>query len=438
MAITLTVIAGPLCGKVFSFRHPDRFLVGRSPRAHLRLEHNQNKDPRASRLHFLVEINPPLCRLYDLGSHNGTYVNGQRVTTQDLHHGNEIRAGHTVLRVGLSDDLGEETQGWAPGPELAVAPFRPKPASPVPKAALCLCCNTTPAAPLHPVCLDCLQRGQQAPQPLPGYMLLRQLGRGSMGVVHLALRLADKAVLAVKTIQPEGGIPKDLVEPFLREANRLRELRHEHIVPFRDVGTAGKLIYVVMDHVAGVDAAQLLKGRGFLSIRSAVRIILQLLQALEHAHQQQFVHGDLKPANLLLDTTGERMSVKAADFGLARLYRESQLSGLSLQKEMDGTFGFMPPEQITNFRAVEPSSDQYSAAATLYTLLTGQGIRDLTGPLCVQLDKILKEEPAPIQNRRPDLPDRLAAVIHRALTRSPRKRFADVARFRQALRPFAL
>jgi len=168
-----------------------------------------------------------------------------------------------------------------------------------------------------------------------------------------------------------------------------------------------------------------------------VRIIIQLLQALYYAHKHQFVHGDIKPANLLLDTSEELMSVKAADFGLARIYQESQLSGLSLQKEMDGTFGFMPPEQITNFRAVQPSSDQYSAGATLYTLLTGQGIRDLDGPLCVQLDKILKEEPVPIQNRRPDLPDRLAAVIHRALARSPRKRFADVARFRQALRPFA-
>src|SRR5947209_18301680 len=103
MQIVLTVIAGPYTGQHFTFDLAERFLVGRSPQAHFRLEADKDKDLRVSRLHFLIEVNPPLCRLYDLNSRNGTCVNGQRVSSCDLAHGNEIRAGQTVLRVAIVD-----------------------------------------------------------------------------------------------------------------------------------------------------------------------------------------------------------------------------------------------------------------------------------------------------------------------------------------------
>src|SRR5437868_10288804 len=102
MRITLTVIGGPHTGQAFSFSGHDTFLVGRSKRAHFRLA---AKDKYFSRVHFLVEVNPPQCRLMDMGSHNGTYVNGQKVTTADLHDGDQIKAGKTVLRVAVEETL---------------------------------------------------------------------------------------------------------------------------------------------------------------------------------------------------------------------------------------------------------------------------------------------------------------------------------------------
>jgi eukaryotic-like serine/threonine-protein kinase len=125
-----------------------------------------------------------------------------------------------------------------------------------------------------------------------------------------------------------------------------------------------------------------------------------------------------------------------ADFGLARVYQASKLSGLTLLGDVGGSVGFMPPEQILNYREAKPSADQYSAAATLYTLLTGQFVHDLSGSFTGRIDNILKGKPVPIQEWRTDLPRGLAAVIHRALAYRPESRFADVAAFRRTLLPF--
>src|SRR5689334_14661421 len=99
VSVTLSVIAGPHEGRVFSFSCHDTFLFGRSDEAHFQLSRD---DPYFSRRHFLIEVNPPRCRLLDLQSHNGTYVNGQRVQSAELHDGDEVRAGHTVLRVEVA------------------------------------------------------------------------------------------------------------------------------------------------------------------------------------------------------------------------------------------------------------------------------------------------------------------------------------------------
>src|SRR5215472_1626756 len=98
MRINLTVTSGPHTGKVFAFEEHDTFLVGRSKHAHFQLP---AKDKYFSRIHFMMEVNPPQCRLIDMGSHNGTYVNGEKMLTADLKDGDQIRAGHTILRVAV-------------------------------------------------------------------------------------------------------------------------------------------------------------------------------------------------------------------------------------------------------------------------------------------------------------------------------------------------
>src|SRR5436190_11482398 len=118
MRITLTVTDGPHTGQVFTFSGHDTFLVGRSRRAHFRLP---QKDKYFSRVHFLIEVNPPRCRIMDMGSRNGTHVNGQKVEMADLNDGDQIRAGHTVLRVQF-----EATAEQPAPPALPTVPAVPQ------------------------------------------------------------------------------------------------------------------------------------------------------------------------------------------------------------------------------------------------------------------------------------------------------------------------
>jgi serine/threonine-protein kinase len=410
MLVTLTVTAGPHAGREFRLEGHDTFLVGRMPDCHFQLSYD---DPYFSRRHFLVESNPPRCRVSDLGSRNGTYVNCKRITTTELQTGDEIRAGHTILKVEIAQASAEadtcSLPVAVPGTRTITGPQN------VPSTAA-----DSPSG---------------VPE-IPGLRIESEIGRGGMGVVYRATREFTGETVAVKLIVPSPGVSLKQVAKFLREARILSELNHPNIVQFHESGEAGGVLYFVMELAPGQDTSRVLRQTGPMGIKAAVRVMIPVLQALGHAHALGFVHRDVKPRNILMgqDRTG-KLIVKLADFGLARVYQASQLSGLTLTGDIGGTPGYLPPEQITNFREVKPTADQYSAAATLYHLLTGQFIFDLP-PGHAAFRMILEENPVPIQTRRPEVPDGLAAAIHRALAKEPGKRFLGVEDFAGELTQF--
>ena len=436
MQIVLEVIEGPHRGRRFTFDGHDNFIVGRARAAHFRLP---QRDPYFSRVHFMVEVNPPHCRMVDMGSTNGTGVNGVRVDSAGLEHGDLVQGGDTVLRVSFIEQ-GEQAD--EPVAERRKPPPLPRAKQEKPPGAAVGSTESFAGAipELSAELIPAAAPGKDAADApaIEGYEIVRELGRGGMGVVYLAIRLADSWQVALKTIRPAAGGSRREVKRFLRESAILRKLQHAHVVAFHEMGNVGELLYFVMDYVPGVDAAKLLGSQGPLAIDRAVRLTCQALTALDHAHAQGFVHRDVKPANLLICKSEGVEICKLADFGLARVYHSSSLSGLTLMGDAGGTMPYMPPEQITRYRDVSPLADQYSSAATLYRLLTGHYVLDFEGaPSEKQLTKILFDPVVPIRRRRREIPERLADVIHQALAKEPAERFPNAAALRAALMPFA-
>jgi serine/threonine-protein kinase len=258
-----------------------------------------------------------------------------------------------------------------------------------------------------------------------------------MGIVYLAHREADGTRVALKLIRPNAPATGIALAKFLREASVLRQLDHPGIVRFEEIGQADGQIYLAMEFVDGIDANALLARHGPLPFPRAVSLVCQALEAVAYAHKNGFVHRDIKPHNLLVATKNAADRVHLADFGLARIYQDSPLSGLTLAGQMAGTVGFVAPEQITKFREAKPPVDQYATGATLYALLTAQRMYDFPPRVEQQLLMILQEEPVPIRSRRGDIPAPLAVIIHKALARNPLDRFPDVVALRHSLLVFA-
>ncbi len=509
MRINLTVTSGPHEGKIFTFEEHENFIVGRSKRAHFQLP---VKDKYFSRIHFMIEVNPPQCRLMDMGSTNGTYVNGKKVDIIDLRDGDVIKAGQTVLRVSVQGapepppttpvplevvaaakessimevlpvpDSVDVVPGPAAAPPPAPPPVQPPPPEParpaaagvfdsidilpppgvdaglsgssMPKAVdpgtVCRACQvpltalniapvppSTSEPPLPPLCSTCWGLSQINPQPIEGYYIVRELGRGAMGVVNLAIRKSDGSLVALKSIMPAVAGSRGNVDRFLREASILRDLEHPNIVAFREMGESNGHLFFAMDFIGGRDAARILKDYGGpLPIPRAVGLVYQLLDALEYAHGKGFVHRDIKPANMLVTEVDGKEVAKLLDFGLARVYQTSQLSGLTMTGDLGGTVAFMAPEQITHYREAKPPVDQYAAGATLYNLLTNKFPYDLPRHVQQQILMVLQNPVVPLQSRRPDVPKDLADIVHRSMAREPAERFPDVGAMRQALLRF--
>jgi serine/threonine-protein kinase len=279
------------------------------------------------------------------------------------------------------------------------------------------------------------------PPPIPGYRELVQIGEGGMGVVYKAVSEDDGATVAIKAIRPALAPNQKTIGRFLREARVMQNLVHPHIVRFRQMGDLPGMLYFVMEFVPGTDAAKLMKERGSFTVPQVVGLAVQMMDALGYAHGKGFVHRDIKPANLLLKPADASEAarapggyvVKVADFGLARTYEASAMSGLTVSGAAGGTPHFMPPEQVTDFKSVKPPADQYAAAVTVYYLLSGKYPYDATGTAEL-LKKILTGKPTPLAQHRPDVPRGVADAVQKAMMTNPADRHADMVQFAAALR----
>src|SRR6185295_13630012 len=329
MQVDLKVLAGPYEGRVFCFTQPDTFLIGRSNDAHLCLTH----DKFFSRNHCLLEITPPHCFLRDLGSTNGTFVNGQRVSEAFLENGAQIQGGETLLLVEVS--TGETSVVDKNSSAESLGGFPVKPIKPTIVTVACLNCGRREQAQaasaeehLTFLCEDCRIELRKSPQPIPGYDMVRVLGRGGMGCVMLGRHQGNGKAVAIKTLLPEFAVSDKAMRRFMREIDVAASLRHPSIVEFIDRGTHNGVVYLVTEFVDGADAAKLADARGGrLPQRETLEIISQILDALSYAHAQGYIHRDIKDQNILVSGALPNLSAKLTDFGLAKSFTQSGMSG---------------------------------------------------------------------------------------------------------------
>src|ERR1041385_5276606 len=266
--------------------------------------------------------------------------------------------------------------------------------------------------------------------------MIRVLGRGGMGCVMLARDEKTGNSVAIKTLLPEVAVADQSLKRFMREIEVAAALDHPNIVRFLESGTHNGAVYLVTEYVEGSDAARLADSQGGrLPYRQAIDIISQSLAALDYAHTRGYIHRDIKESNILITGGESSMTAKLTDFGLAKSFTQSGMSGITMAGDMAGTFAYMPPEQIKDFRNVKPTSDIYAIGMTAYSLLAGDTALD-TGPsgdMAATVRAIFDGQIVPLRRRVPEVPDRVAEVIERALAKDPAHRWQSAAAMRTAL-----
>jgi serine/threonine-protein kinase len=262
------------------------------------------------------------------------------------------------------------------------------------------------------------------------YVLERELGRGGMAVVYLGHDSRLNRKIAVKLLPPELTYSStSMVERFKREAQTAARLDHPNIIPVYRVAPGGKLFWYVMKYLDGQPLDDILEAEGQLDVARTVDVVSQTAAALDYAHQNKVVHRDVKPANIVVDRKGW---VTVTDFGIAKALDANTLTASG---SIIGTPYYMSPEQCKG-KKVGPAADQYSLAVMTYQMLGGH--LPFTGDSAVEIvHKHVADPVPPLGVLRPNLSQKVIAVVERGLAKNAEERFATVAEFAAALKAAA-
>jgi serine/threonine protein kinase len=275
-----------------------------------------------------------------------------------------------------------------------------------------------------------------AARPMPvveGYELIRELGRGGMGVVYEARQKTLNRKVALKMVLASEHAADRTLARFLAEAEIAAGLQHTHIVHIHELGQAMGLPYIAMEFVDGCSMAGRMRAFGD-DFRGIAGFFEKLARGTQWAHQNAVIHRDLKPANVLISREGEP---KIADFGLAkRLGDSTQHPALTLSGEQMGTPAYMAPEQaFPDMGAIGPATDIYSLGVMLYEALAGK-VPISAGSHAEMLTLLRNDDPPPPSTSHQGLPRDLETICMKCLRKEPRERYASAGAFADDLRRF--
>jgi formylglycine-generating enzyme required for sulfatase activity/serine/threonine protein kinase len=291
--------------------------------------------------------------------------------------------------------------------------------------------NQTASTPASTPCVP-----PELPQ-IPGYDVLRELGRGGMGIIYLARNQSLKREEVVKVINTQMLNDRSLIERFRREMQAAARLKHENIVTIYAAIETGNLLGFAMEHVEGEDLAKVVRARGPLSVVDACNYAQQVAAGLQHAYEKGLVHRDIKPQNLILVREGTKHVVKILDFGLAKATREQtgMESGLTGMGQLMGTPDYIAPEQARDAATADIRADIYSLGCTLYHLLAGWP--PFPGKSLYEiLEAHMSRAAKPLHQIRTDVSAPLAIVVARMMAKDLVRRYQTPNEVVQELAPF--
>lgn len=262
------------------------------------------------------------------------------------------------------------------------------------------------------------QASERTPERIGKYEITGIAGRGAMGVVYIGYDPIVDRKVAIKVAYPaedDDNQARVAKKMFLNEAQTAGSLDHPNILKVYDAGEFEGALCMVMEYIEGADTLKsFCDPKRLLPIDTVVTYMRQCAEALEYAHRHGIVHRDVKPANLMLNKEGK---IKIGDFGIARRTQTDQTQVL-------GWFGspmYMSPEQARD-EELTGQSDLFSLGSVFYQLLSGQapfGGRGISG----LINKVLHEDPTPLRELRPEIPEQLAAIVHRCLEKTQERRY---------------
>ncbi|MFN8537010.1 MAG: FHA domain-containing serine/threonine-protein kinase [Thermomicrobiales bacterium] len=398
---TLEIVQGPDQGKRIPLSEAST-TIGRHADATITLG-----DEQASRRHARIDLLDDILWIRDLGSANGTFVNGTQLRQPfALSPGDTILIGNTTLRLLATEER---------APRL-VPPPAPLPPEQMLDAATRLAhsSGTAPTRPHRPGAMQAVAPGMTLNDR---YELGEQIGQGGFARVYVAIDLLLKRQIAIKVLnsdlaESEG---QSFLDRFAQEAQSIASLDHPNILGIHDFGEALGTVFLVMPYVEGGTLIQLLRSRGKLDPAEAGTYLRQAAAALDYAHRRNLVHRDVKPQNMLLRSDDGRLLL--SDFGIAKVV--SSASAQSSTGVM-GTIAYMAPEQLQG--RVTPATDIYALGCVLFQMLTGQ--LPFTGPTeQVMFGHLTAPIPTLLERGGGHVPPGVQGVLERALAKRPEARF---------------
>ena len=248
---------------------------------------------------------------------------------------------------------------------------------------------------------------------LDNYRILQNIGRGGMGFVFKALNIKLNKIVAIKMIAPALAMNDSFMSRFEAEAKTLAKLENRNIVRIHDLRVESDYSYIVMEYVEGVTLGRLIKEKGPIPWRQALKLFNQMLHAIDHAHKEGIIHRDIKPNNVLINRQGV---VKITDFGLAKNQAEF---GLTQSVTTGGTLFYMSPEQVKGLVYTDERSDIYALGFTLYEMLTGSTPFSTDHTDFDIREAIIRTKfPQPHQLNK-KIPTKLGRIVDQAINKKP-------------------